>query len=445
MKFNIRTVVVDLSQDSLIQNNQQHPKDIVSDIVKRYGATQALKNVSFQKATKMRKSRLKKKQEKEEINGLIDTIVRYVKTNDKYTQLTSILLKSYLYYMHDDDVYNHNCDEDDLNHHNEQNTIPSSPIVVLPRTEAGRPYIILNQIESTTPASSINNHPKSLVKKLLHMHKRKDKQKDTDETSEEALTLPFNISHQYPFVVLSYIHCDDLLSNLSSISSRDDMPLIGMDVVTFDERNPNIFKTTKEFVQVFRESFTSREWSKIMGNNELDENTNLTRNDDQMLREFYLRWAMKEAYSKALGLGLSLDFSSFESQLIGFDVAKDTQITDDSKSKSSELFDYILHRNHNGEHVIHFPSYTIHHTDYGKVDKINWEFHFMPIYNDNVGPHTTSCNVNIDPVGCICVCVGTADPNQVTAEFTSSFMSVQDLCDFHAHEENLVKEISVKL
>ena len=37
--------------------------------------------------------------------------------------------------------------------------------------------------------------------------------------------------------------------------------------------------------------------------------------NDDMMMEFYLRWSMKESYTKALGLGLHLEFSTFETQL----------------------------------------------------------------------------------------------------------------------------------
>jgi len=35
--------------------------------------------------------------------------------------------------------------------------------------------------------------------------------------------------------------------------------------------------------------------------------------------EFYIRWSIKEAYTKALGEGMSLDFKTFETRIRGID------------------------------------------------------------------------------------------------------------------------------
>jgi phosphopantetheinyl transferase len=34
-----------------------------------------------------------------------------------------------------------------------------------------------------------------------------------------------------------------------------------------------------------------------------------------MLKEFYLQWAIKEAYTKSLGLGMAMEFKSFVTML----------------------------------------------------------------------------------------------------------------------------------
>jgi phosphopantetheinyl transferase len=43
------------------------------------------------------------------------------------------------------------------------------------------------------------------------------------------------------------------------------------------------------------------------------------RSDESKLQEFYLRWAIKEAYTKALGLGMNVEFQSFEMRLMEVD------------------------------------------------------------------------------------------------------------------------------
>jgi len=84
-------------------------------------------------------------------------------------------------------------------------------------------------------------------------------------------------------------------------------PLVGLDIVTFEDFNPCLYQSTREFLQVFQSSFTNWEWNCILA---VYEN-----GDGHMLREFYLRWAVKEAYTKALGVGMGCSFDSFETRM----------------------------------------------------------------------------------------------------------------------------------
>ena len=34
-----------------------------------------------------------------------------------------------------------------------------------------------------------------------------------------------------------------------------------------------------------------------------------------ILHEFYIQWSIKEAYTKALGFGMNIDFQSFETEI----------------------------------------------------------------------------------------------------------------------------------
>lgn len=128
----------------------------------------------------------------------------------------------------------------------------SSSIVVLPRTEYRKPFIPSRNGESS-----------------CH---------------------PFSISHQWPFVGL--VSAEPGSSTVSSV-------LLGLDLVVFEPFNPSIYNSNREFVDVFRDSFDPTEWTYILkaGDN---------------LRELYLRWAVKEAYTKALGVGLGFNFAAFQ-------------------------------------------------------------------------------------------------------------------------------------
>lgn len=84
-----------------------------------------------------------------------------------------------------------------------------------------------------------------------------------------------SLSHQYPYI--------GIVSHASSNNP------IGLDIVVMKDID----------LKAFDGMFTSSEWLRI--------------NHD--LHTFYIYWSMKEAYTKALGLGMSLNFNSFELHL----------------------------------------------------------------------------------------------------------------------------------
>ena len=47
--------------------------------------------------------------------------------------------------------------------------------------------------------------------------------------------------------------------------------------------------------------------------------TKMNVSDESKLQEFYLRWAIKDAYTKALGLGMNVEFQSCETRLMEVD------------------------------------------------------------------------------------------------------------------------------
>jgi len=102
-----------------------------------------------------------------------------------------------------------------------------------------------------------------------------------------------SVSHQFPFAGVA--------------TMSDSEVKLGLDIVVFDEYNRELYKSELDYVKVFRNSFTENEWDSILANR------------GNELREMYLRWSIKEAYTKALGVGMGLDFNSFETCLDGVD------------------------------------------------------------------------------------------------------------------------------
>jgi phosphopantetheinyl transferase len=108
--------------------------------------------------------------------------------------------------------------------------------------------------------------------------------------------IKFNISHQYPFIGLS----------LYDVENYADME-IGLDIVTFDDYLKQRIPVD-EFLRYYCNSFTPFEWIRICYGSETSR-----------IRNFYIRWAIKESISKAKGIGLAMDFASFQVLIHNFD------------------------------------------------------------------------------------------------------------------------------
>jgi phosphopantetheine--protein transferase-like protein len=102
--------------------------------------------------------------------------------------------------------------------------------------------------------------------------------------------LSISVSHQWPFIGISRLVPNENKQSLD----------VGLDIVVFEKLNTRLYSTVEEFVAVFRNCFTDGEWHTINAQK------------DFLLQEFYVQWSVKEAVSKALGVGLGCDFSSFE-------------------------------------------------------------------------------------------------------------------------------------
>lgn len=260
-----------------------------------------------------------------EVEYVQKQVLRFLQVKDKYLALGSVLLKSQAFHL----TYN-------------SKSSPSSfmPVVELPRTEFKKPYI---------PTRITDNRP--------------------NDVKEEDV-YPISISHQFPFVGSARVDTSDS----DSVAQR---PKVGLDIVTFDDYNPRLYSNLQEFMAVFRSSFTAWEWSRIHAEKA------------SHLHELYIRWSMKEAYTKALGVGMGIQFDSFDTRLAGID--------DDKNGDTSGLWSQVSTC---PEGVSLLGSVV-----FRKSSKPSefWDFFFMPLYEKNSQNDT----VDLAPArGCACVCAG---------------------------------------
>ena len=208
-------------------------------------------------------------------------VERFVRPLDQLLALGSILLKNQAYWQ---TVINYNHGTASNQHDDDKAAV----LVRLPRTIHKKPYI---------PNKSKNNN-----------------QNDDDDKDDGSLS----VSHQFPFVGAAL----RLSTNRSTNPENDDtpssppLPLVGCDIVVQEPLNTRLYRTWHDFVQVFEESFDAVEWQDIVmpckDNNNNDDTS--SSEEQSLLHEFLLRWAVKEAYTKALGVGLGFDFASFRVQ-----------------------------------------------------------------------------------------------------------------------------------
>jgi len=291
---------------------------------------------------------------------LIKSIMRYFKAHDQWTAFSSLLLKSIAFHRHIDPNVPIDVAETTL------------PIIDLPRTKFNRPFL-----------------PQTLAEKTST--------RVADEEVEESRESVMNVSHQFPYVCMIQKQGSDH-THASSTQLQYDM--IGCDLVIFEARLNKYSPTITAFLESFVGCFTTSEWQAIS-----NDARSLPRSDDSLLKEFFLRWAMKEAYTKALGVGLNIDFDSFETRLIGHDVeSKDIEGVWTPHDGIWESITADIQQNNPNEQVEHQFSFV------GQVIRTRdpnsdyWVFSFIPLVEEVVENSIQSEETASS--GCICICKG---------------------------------------
>eukprot|EP00536_Pseudo-nitzschia_multiseries_P005952 jgi/Psemu1/65347/estExt_Genemark1.C_1210055 len=195
---------------------------------------------------------------------------------------------------------------------------------------------------------------------------------------------------------------------------RDRLPplVVGLDIVVFEKLNTRLYSSYDEFLEVFRDQFTANEWENRIciqsagagaGTSHATATATAIATPPNVT-EFYLRWAMKEAYTKAVGVGMGLRFGSFEIVLEGID-------RDDKDATETSLWGFL--RNRTSTHGVvaseseserasadrRFVRGTVHFADQQRSDE-HFVFCFLPLQS------SSSSSAQAITEGCACVCAG---------------------------------------
>ena len=179
----------------------------------------------------------------------------------------------------------------------------------------------------------------------------------------------FSVSHQHPYVGIARV---------KGIK-------VGLDIVTFDEINHRLYNDERDFVNTFQSSFAKSEWDSIV-------------RSKAMLKEFYLQWAIKEAYTKSLGLGMAMEFKSFVTMLDAVE----------------NLWEYISENSDQGKGVI-VPA-TLQHCN--EVDPKRCSFFFLLL--------KSKARIR----GCACICIPIDSVEKVVTVDTT-WMELEELLTWH--------------
>ncbi len=134
-----------------------------------------------------------------------------------------------------------------------------------------------------------------------------------------------------------------------------------------------------------------------------------------MLQEFYLRWSMKEAYTKAIGLGMHMNFHEFETRLCLIDDDDDNMHLDEEEGIWTSITRHMQSKDDDGKKIVNVED-NAQFPVVGRVRHTNplpssmweeWEFIFISLNNTAV--HEIKRG-DEDKDGllpaCACICIG---------------------------------------
>ena len=282
-------------------------------------------------------------QQQSHCDTMKNSILQYHINTDKWVGFTSTLLKSLAYHRsiidhRYDKLVRHDNQNDIVQQSQQQQSYSALPIVDLPRTKYNRPYL-----PRVTYNSSMSNNASS--SSLYHNNNNNSSSRGgVDENFNSCM----NITHQYPFICMiqqqQRQHQQQRRRKNQSIANNDKTPssqlVVGVDVVTFHINLNTYTPTVRDFLNSLLHCFTTWEWNRIINtttkkqqrnsattttttnndNSHQQQQRQQQRSDTSSIYEFYLRWAMKEAYTKALGLGMEINFNEVEIRLFGIDI-----------------------------------------------------------------------------------------------------------------------------
>lgn len=322
----------------------------------------------------------------DEVIAVQRQVLKYLQTKDKYMALASMLFKSQAFH-------------EILERRRHVNLRHPKAVVDLPRTASNKPYIPISRCHSCNLA----------------------------ENKEDIF--PISISHQYPFVGMASIEEAEPEGDYPADSAamptshhaihNDDRPwLVGLDIVVFDVINPRLYASEDEFLEVFRESFTDNEWTAIQNAPPLCR-----------MQDFYIRWAMKEAYTKAIGVGMGLDFRTFEVVLDG--LSWQSSISECMKRSGGNSKD---------DNVELKGKLRFLNPDKSNADE-HVDFFFVPLFGGG-GAAERPSNLGTRE-GCACICVrpfsGGLEPNTAMEQNDNCYLSLnivwtdlEQLIKFHS-------------
>ena len=275
-------------------------------------------------------------------------ILKYLQVKDKYSALISTVLKSQVFHMAHK---THREDDTDVEGSNKSLL---APIVELPRTPHNKPFIPMFQSNFQLPDGAL-----------------------------EEDVYSFSISHQFPFVGCSHLDFDCEAKILREDFTSYRQLKVGLDIVVFEDYNPRLYNNQAEFLDAFRSSFSEWEWGRIHASTVSDH-----------LREFYVRWAMKEAYTKAQGSGMGIAFDSFDIRL------SDTY--GDLRSGDGGIWSLVSEASSRSRRRDSFQRFRGEVTAQGSNSGDNsghlWDIYFLPLRSEQENTPEMS--------GCACICVG---------------------------------------